>query len=128
MKREVLRSKIQGLRLTETHLNYQGSFGLDQDLIEKAGLQEYDRVLVLNHATGARLETYLLALPPDSGRVALLGPAARVGQVGDELTILAFGTLSAEEDVPQPAILTVSKNNRPTQCRDTREKPPGPTT
>lgn len=112
MLKEVLRAKIENLTVTETNLEYSGSIGIDQHILQAAGLQEYDRVQVLNVNTGTRLETYIVPLPPGSGWVSLLGPAARLSEVGDELVVLAYGLVEVSPDLDQPtATVSLEKTN-----------------
>jgi aspartate 1-decarboxylase len=50
-----------------------------------------EQVNVLNVNTGSRLVTYVIEAPADSGTVMLNGPAARLGEIGDVVVLLAYG-------------------------------------
>ena len=76
--RWVLRSKIHQGTVTEADLNYVGSITIDQDLIEKVGLWPGEKVLVVSNTSGVRLETYVLAGEPGSGKIAMNGAAAHL--------------------------------------------------
>lgn len=113
MWKEKLRAKIENLTVTETKLDYSGSVGVDEKIMRAAGLEKYDRVQVLNAHTGERLETYVIPLPPGSGWVSLLGPAARRSEVGDELVILAYGLVELPADQNREArIVELQKTNK----------------
>ncbi len=51
--RSIIRSKIQKATVTQAELHYVGSITLDQDLIEKAGLWEGEKVLIVSVTSGA---------------------------------------------------------------------------
>ena len=74
---EVVRSKIHRIRVTKTDLNYVGSIGIDEVLLEAAGIYEHQKVQVVNLNNGERLDTYVIASSAGSGEVCLNGAAAR---------------------------------------------------
>ena len=62
MQRTFLLGKIHNCRITDSNLNYMGSIGIDQGLLDAAGIEPHEQVQVLNITTGARLTTYAIAL------------------------------------------------------------------
>ncbi len=112
--RILLRSKIHRATLTGKELDYEGSIALDRRLMEAADLLAGEQVHVLNVSTGSRLITYVIEAPAGSGTVMLNGPAARLGEVGDVVVILAYGHY---EDVVarrlKPRIVHVDAKNMP---------------
>ena len=88
--RQFLRSKIHKATVTEADLEYLGSVTIDQALMERVGLAEYEKVLIVDNTNGARLETYVLVGEPDSGVICINGAAAHLVQKGDEVIIMAF--------------------------------------
>ena len=110
---ELLKSKIHHARITSTALNYEGSLAIDQDLIEAVGLIPYERILVANSTNGARLETYVIVAPRGSRTICLNGAAARLGALGDELTIMAFAHCEPGEVARhKPAVIVLDAQNR----------------
>jgi aspartate 1-decarboxylase len=93
----LVKSKIHKVRLTATDLDYQGSITLDQNIVEAAGLREFERVQVLNENNGDRLETYVIVGERGSGVCCLNGPAARRGHVGDILIVIAYAWFTEEQ-------------------------------
>lgn len=89
--RVLLKSKIHRATLTGKELDYEGSIALDRRLMDAADLLSGEQVHVLNVNTGSRLVTYVIEAPVGSGTVMLNGPAARLGEVGDVVVILAYG-------------------------------------
>jgi aspartate 1-decarboxylase len=86
----LLKSKIHRAQVTAASLEYEGSLTIAIDLMEKAGLVPYERVLCSNLANGERFETYLIPGPPGSGHIILNGATAHLGKVGDRLTIMSY--------------------------------------
>jgi len=114
MQRTFLLGKIHNCRITDSNLNYMGSIGIDQSLLEAAGIDPHEQVQVLNITTGARLMTYAIALDPNSGQIELNGAAARYGQIGDHLIILTYGLLTPEEvKHHNPQVVFVNEHNQP---------------
>jgi len=87
----MLKSKIHRAILTGKALDYEGSIALDRRLIQAADLLPGEQVHVLNVNTGSRLITYVIEAPAGSGTVMLNGPAARLGEAGDPVVIIAYG-------------------------------------
>lgn len=82
--------------------------------MEAAGLVPYEKVHVLNVNTGARFETYVIAGRRGSGEVVLNGAAARLGEVGDLVIILAYAHVEEPELKSfQPRVVHVDEQNRP---------------
>jgi aspartate 1-decarboxylase len=110
---EVLKSKIHRATITDANLNYEGSIGIDENLIDAAGLQVNEKVHVLNVNNGERLETYVIKAPRGSGTISLNGAAARKGMKGDIIIIVAYGTLDqAEARNHKPAVVYPDTQNQ----------------
>ena len=63
-----------------------GSITIDQDLMDASGIIAGEQVHVVNNMNGERVVTYVIAGPRGSGCICLNGAAARMFQVGDEVT------------------------------------------
>ncbi len=90
MYRKFLKSKLHRVRITGKELHYEGSLTLDPELMTAAGLSPFEAVWVYNLANGARFETYVIEGRPGTGEVILNGAAARLGEVEDEVIIVAY--------------------------------------
>ena len=107
--RNYMLAKIHKATVTRADVDYVGSITIDEALLEKTGLQENERVLVVSNTSGARLETYIIKGERDSGAIEMNGAAAHLVRAGDEIIIMAF-VLS---DTPvQPNAILVDENNR----------------
>ena len=81
-------AKLHGMTVTACHFDYHGSQTIPASVLKAAGIQPYERVLVVNQANGKRWETYALSGP--EGVCTLNGAAAHNGNVGDKLIIMTF--------------------------------------
>lgn len=111
---QVLKSKIHRVTVTEANLNYIGSITIDEALLEAANILPNEKVAIVNNNNGARLETYVIPGPRDSGVVCLNGAAARLVQPGDIIIIIAYAMMTPEEAKSfQPAVIFPdTKTNR----------------
>jgi len=110
----LMKSKIHRATVTGADLNYEGSISIDRNLLDAAGIMIYEKVQVVNLNNGARFETYVIEGEAGSGEVMLNGPAARLGQVGDLIIIIAYAEFSpGEAKVHKPKIVMVDPENRP---------------
>jgi len=114
----MLRAKLHRLHLTGADPDYEGSIAIDPNLLEAAGIIEYEMVHVWNVSNGERLETYAIKGRPGSGEVALNGAAALRGKPGDIVIVATFAPMdeaSARRHVP--AVILVDEHNRPRNLR-----------
>ncbi|MCX7715824.1 MAG: aspartate 1-decarboxylase [Endomicrobia bacterium] len=105
-----LKSKLQNLTVTGKNLYYTGSIKIDLDFIEKANIQPYEVVLVININNGERFETYIIPAKRGSKVVSLQGGTARLGEVGDKLIIMSFCYLQSGERILPTKIIFAEKN------------------
>lgn len=108
----LLKSKIHRARLTMTDLHYEGSIGIDEDIMDAAGIVPHERVDIWNVTNGERLSTYALPAVRGSREFQLNGAPARRAQAGDIVIIAAYGQLPAEEARNyRPTVLLMSEEN-----------------
>ena len=113
MMRIVAKSKLHGLRVTETNLAYGGSLTLDPDLMAAADIVPGERVQVVNLDNGNRLETYIIEGRPGSGDCILNGPAALKGEVGQTVHVISYALFGPDEDTrDMPRSVVVDNQNR----------------
>jgi aspartate 1-decarboxylase len=117
----MLRAKLHRLRLTGADPDYEGSIGIDSDLLKAAGMLEYEMVHVWNVSNGERLETYAIHAPAGSGEVALNGAAALRGKPGDIIIVATFAPMDeASARRHTPIVIHVDEQNRPRELRIAR--------
>jgi aspartate 1-decarboxylase len=112
MQRIMLKSKIHRARITDANLYYEGSFTIDEDLMDAAKIASYEKVAIVNINNGERFETYVIPGKRGSKTFCLNGAAARKGEVGDEVIIISYAILNEKEmQDHKPSIILVDKNN-----------------
>ena len=110
---KALKAKIHRATVTEAHIDYPGSIGIDTDLLEAAGIKPYESVLVVDTNNGSRLETYVVPEEAGSGKIVILGAAARLIDPKDIVIIMNFAWFSPEElAVFKPNVVVPDENNR----------------
>jgi len=114
----MLKSKLHQARITDANVEYEGSLGIDVELMEAVGLLPYEKILVANINNGSRLETYAISEPFGSRRIVLNGAAARLGAIGDRIIIMSFCSVDeaeVREGRFKPKVIRLDENNEPTQ-------------
>ena len=110
---KILKGKLHRATVTDTKLHYPGSVAIDSVLMEAAGILPYESVLIADVNNGSRLETYVVPAEADSGRVTILGAAARLIKPKDIVIILSFGFFTPDEAKEfQPKIVVLDENNK----------------
>ncbi len=109
----MLKSKIHRATVVQAELSYVGSITVDEELLEAAGIYEYEKVQVVDINNGNRFETYCIAGERGSGMICLNGAAARCVQVGDLVILMAYCTMEPEEAKNhKPAVVFVDDKNK----------------
>ncbi|MCP4566815.1 MAG: aspartate 1-decarboxylase [FCB group bacterium] len=106
MYREYLRAKIHEAVVTKADADCDGSIGIDLDILDRADIGIYEKVLVADCDNGNRFETYVVAAPRGSGEINILGATAQLSEVGHAVNILAFGFTEYPGSYSTPKIVT----------------------
>ena len=107
----MLKGKIHRAVVKQAELNYVGSITVE--LMEAAGIYEYELVQIVDVENGNRFETYTIAGEPGSGMICLNGAAARQVQVGDHVIIMCYCQMSPEEvKEHKPKVVFVDDENK----------------
>jgi aspartate 1-decarboxylase len=118
----MLKAKIHRATVTEADLNYVGSITIDRDLMDAAGILEYEQVSVVDIDNGNRLETYVIEGPRKSRVICLNGAAARMVHKGDKVIIMAYCQIYAEEAKEHcPAVVFVDEENKISSVNNTEK-------
>jgi aspartate 1-decarboxylase len=113
MIKTMLQAKLHRVRVTHAVLDYEGSCGIDKDLLRASGMQPNQYIEIYNVTNGERFNTYIIEAPSGSGEISLNGAAARKAQVGDILIICAYaGYDEAETRNHKPVVVLIGENNR----------------
>jgi len=110
--RTLMKSKIHRATVTRAALHYEGSCGIDVDLMRRADIVVGEQVHIVNVSNGSRAVTYAIEGAP--GEVALNGAMAHIGDPGDLVILISYAQV-AEAEVAgfTPRVVHVDARNRP---------------
>ncbi|HET7611201.1 MAG TPA: aspartate 1-decarboxylase [Rhodanobacteraceae bacterium] len=113
MQLNMLKAKIHRATVTHAELHYEGSIAIDGNLLDAAGIREFEQIHAWNVNNGERFVTYALRAEEGSGIISVNGSAAHRAQPGDLVIIAAFVTLAeAEAEQHLPKLIYVDAANR----------------
>lgn len=109
---EFLNSKIHRATVTDSNLNYVGSITIDEDIIDRANIKEWQKVDILDINNGERFQTYVIKGKKGSKMFCVNGAAARKVQAGDKIIICSYRYVTEEElEGYKPTIVQIDENN-----------------
>jgi len=113
MQLNMFKAKIHRATVSHAELHYEGSIAIDGELLDAAGIREYEQIHAWDINNGQRFVTYALRAEEGSGIISVNGSAARSVEVGDLIIIAAFAQLDEKElEQFQPTCVYVDANNR----------------
>ena len=113
MQLNMFKAKIHRATVSHAELHYEGSIAIDGNLLDAAGIREYEQIHAWDINNGERFVTYALRAEEGSGIISVNGSAARSVEVGDLIIIAAFAQLDEKElEQFQPTCVYVDANNR----------------
>jgi len=108
----MLHSKLHRACVTHVDRHYEGSLGIDRELVEQAGMMKGQQIDVLNIDNGKRFTTYVLEEPAGSKTIGVYGAAAHLCNPGDRVIIIAYAQMDvAEARKYQPVVLILDEKN-----------------
>lgn len=109
----MLKGKLHMAAVTQAELWYDGSCAIDADLVQLAGLREFEQIDIYNVNNGERFTTYVILAEPGSGTISMNGAAARKVQVGDRVIIGAYGQYTEDQlEGYKPRLVYLDERNR----------------
>lgn len=112
MQRIMLRAKLHRATVTQCDLNYEGSCGIDEDLLDAADMREYEKIELYNINNGERFSTYIIKAPRGSGAIALNGAAARRAALGDLMIICTYAPMTEQQIAGyKPKVVLLDERN-----------------
>ena len=111
MKIEILKSKLKRVYVTEADEGNEGSITIDSDLMDMAGIVEWERVDI--NGAKKRINTYVLRGKAGTGIIGLNGNAAKCFKVGEKVHILSYCSMTRIRALfYKPIIIETDENNR----------------
>ncbi len=112
----LLKSKLHKAWVTHSELEYEGSCAIDGQLLDAAGIHEYEQIQIYNIANGERFTTYAIRAEEGSGIISVNGAAAHRANPGDRVIICTYVQLDAEEVQKfKPTLVYVDSENKITR-------------
>ena len=112
MQLNLLKCKLHRACVTHAELNYEGSCAIDSNLLDAAGMLEYEQIDIYNLGNGERFTTYAIRAEAGSNIISVNGAAAHKAQPGDRLIICAYASMSgAEAQVHKPSLVYLNEHN-----------------
>ncbi len=108
----MMRAKIHRATVTNADLNYEGSISIDDTLLKSSGILQNEKVDVLNINNGERFTTYAIPAKQGSGLIQINGAAARKVQIGDQVIVIAYASMTeSEAKTFTPKVVLVDSKN-----------------
>ena len=97
MHRTLLKSKIHRATVTDADLDYEGSIGIDRDLMDAADLRRFEKLEIYNVTNGERFATYAIPLDRGCGEIIINGAAAHKATRGDIVILCSYADYDEQE-------------------------------
>lgn len=111
MQRVLMKSKIHRATVTRADLHYEGSCGIDPELMRLADIVPGEQLHIVNVSNGSRAVTYAIEGGP--GEIALNGAMAHIGEPGDLVILITYASVDeAERESFKPTVVMVDQHNR----------------
>ncbi len=116
MQLNFLKSKIHRARVTHAEVEYEGSLAIDSELLNVAGIAEYEQLHVYNLSNGERFITYAIAAHKGSRIISANGGAAYKANPDDRIIICTYCQIDASRiKQHKPKLVYLDSANRITR-------------
>ena len=112
MQTTLLKAKFHTARVTHAVLDYEGSCAIDGNLLDMAGIHEYEQIQIYNVSNGERFTTYAIRGEEGSAMFSVNGAAAHKAAVDDIIIVCAYASYSDAERVNfKPRMIYMNADN-----------------
>lgn len=112
MQSIMLKAKLHKARVTHAVLDYEGSCAIDGDLLDMAGIREFEQIQIYNVTNGERFTTYAIRGEERAGIISINGAAAHKAAVGDTIIIAAYANYTEAELINfKPRLIYMNEDN-----------------
>ena len=116
----MLKAKLHRACVTHAELDYEGSCAIDANLLDEAGILEYEQIQIYNVTNGERFTTYAIRAAAGSKVISVNGAAAHKADPGDRVIICAYGRMPEQEAKRhKPRLVYLNERNDVTRTADT---------
>ena len=119
MQVTVLKAKLHQACVTHSELEYDGSCAIDGNLLDKAGIHEYQQIDIYNINNGERFTTYAIRARENSRIISVNGAAAHKASPGDRVIICSYGVINENEiSKYKPTLVYLDQDNNILRIED----------
>jgi aspartate 1-decarboxylase len=112
MQVTLLKAKLHRARVTHAELDYEGSCAIDSQLLDAAGMLDYEQIQIYNVTSGERFTTYAMRAEAGTGIISINGAAAHRAKPGDIIIICAYCQMGAAEAINyKPRLIYLNEHN-----------------
>ena len=116
MQLTLLKAKLHRACVTHAEVDYEGSCAIDGNLLDTAGILDYEQIQIYNVSNGERFTTYAIRAEAGSGIISVNGAAAHRAQPGDRVIICSYAALGANEASHfKPRLIYLDEHNNLTR-------------
>ena len=113
MQCSMLKCKLHRVTVTHSEIDYEGSCAIDTELMNAAGILEYEQIEIYNISNGKRFSTYAIRAEAGSGIISINGAAAHKADPDDLIIIAAYASLDEKElQTYKPTLVYVNEHNQ----------------
>jgi aspartate 1-decarboxylase len=119
MQLTLLKCKLHRACVTHAELDYEGSCAIDEDLMRRAGIREYEQLHIYNVTNGERFTTYAIRAEAGSRIISINGAAAHKARPADRVIICCYAAMTEQEAaVFKPTLIYCNERNEITGTGD----------
>jgi aspartate 1-decarboxylase len=113
MQVTLLKAKLHRARVSHAELDYEGSCAIDSQLLDAAGMLDYEQIQIYNVTNGERFTTYAMRAEAGTGIISINGAAAHRAKPGDIIIICAYCQMNAAEAINhKPRLIYLNEHNK----------------
>ena len=113
MQVTLLKAKLHQATVTHSELEYEGSCAIDGDMLDLAGIHEYEQIQIYNIDNGERFTTYAIRAENGSGIISVNGAAAHKADPGHRVIICSYAQLNNHEAaLHKPVLVYLGPENK----------------
>jgi len=119
MQVTVLKAKLHQACVTHSEVEYDGSCAIDGNLLDRAGIYEYEQIDIYNIDNGERFTTYAIRARDHSRIISVNGAAAHKANPGDRVIICSYGIINENEiSKYKPTLVYLDEENNIIRIED----------
>ncbi|MCK5877487.1 MAG: aspartate 1-decarboxylase [Candidatus Marithrix sp.] len=118
MQCTLLKAKLHRACVTHSELEYEGSCAIDGELLDVAGIYEYEQIHIYNLNNGERFVTYAIRAEDGSNIISINGAAAHKASPKDRIIICSYIGLTIQEVTKyRPILVYLDETNKVIKTR-----------